>query len=62
MELTLAAFEFLFDVLVYSLNLFDVLSGVIKVIPEAVGDLVMPLLKGFTILGMDGDQSIFHIL
>ena len=62
MELAFAAFKFLFDVLLDSLKLFDVLSGVIKIIPETVSDLFMPLLECFAVLGMDKDQSIFHIL
>ena len=62
MELTFRFFELILQVLLHSLQLPNVLTGVIDVIPQRVWDIFVSFFEGSDVLGVDGDESVFEVL
>jgi hypothetical protein len=61
-ELTFGFFELVLQVLLHSLQLPNVLAGVIKIVPQRVRDVFMSFFEGSDVLGVDGDESVFEVL
>ena len=62
MELTFRFFKLVLQVLLHSLQLPNVLAGVIEVIPQRVRDVFVSFFEGSDVLGVDGDESVFEVL